>query len=253
MQKVRSVIYLLALSGILFITAHDAKAQGVSLVTGDNYYPYTDRRLPNGGLATTIVAAALQKMGLEPQVAFKPWQEGYEQTKAGRYIATFPYIRTQKRAKEFMFSRALFIARPSLFVNFEHSLRIVEIDDVINRSLCVPDGWAVDGYLRPYEKSGKITVEYASSMYDCFKMLKSGVVDMVSADSRMGFALAGTLSTDNWTKAYRFSPKGSPNYLMVSRNFPGAALWLEGFNNALSDIPAKEMQYLITNYFAQLR
>lgn len=238
---------------LAIVTTNPARAQSVTLVTGDNYYPYTDRRLPGGGLATTIVTTVLQKIGLQPRFVFTSWEDGYEQTKKGRYIATFPYVRTKERAKEFMFSRSLFTARPSLFVNFERAIRIIALDDVVNKSLCVPDGWAVDGYLQPYVSDDRVSVLRAPTMYSCFEKLRSGSVDLVSADSRMGFALADSISASNWTKAFRFSPKGSHNYLMVSRNFPGGALWLEGFNNALSEISAKEIQDVIEQYYAQIR
>ncbi|HBM14284.1 MAG TPA: amino acid ABC transporter substrate-binding protein, partial [Rhodospirillaceae bacterium] len=65
------------------------KAQAIDVVTGNNYFPYSDERLPNGGLGTLLVTAIIEKMGVPVTVTFLPWDEGYQQTLSGRFVATF--------------------------------------------------------------------------------------------------------------------------------------------------------------------
>lgn len=72
-------------------------AEQFALVTGEDYPPFADPRLPGGGLATILVRQVVAALGATARVDFLPWRRGYEDTLRGRYDGTFPYVRTPER------------------------------------------------------------------------------------------------------------------------------------------------------------
>jgi polar amino acid transport system substrate-binding protein len=208
------------------------KAQAIDVVTGNNYFPYSDERLPDGGLGTLLTKAIIEKMGVPVTVTFLPWNEGYQQTLAGKFVATFPYIKTAKREAEFLYSEELFTVRPYLFTNFQRAIGVTQASDMIGKSLCVPTGWSVDGYLDEYAQSGQMRVYDKTSVAGCFKLLHDGRVDAVSIDRFLGTIAARSISPSAWFKARRLALDASPNYLIVPRSLPGADRWIARFNEA---------------------
>ena len=76
----------------------------VKLVTGNDYQPYTHESLPEGGLFNEIVKRAYDKVGITYAIDWKPWRRGFNETLAGKYLATYPYVLTEERNKLFAFS-----------------------------------------------------------------------------------------------------------------------------------------------------
>ena len=66
-----------------------ASAAPVQLVTGDDYAPFTDRELPQGGMLTELVQQALLQAGHQPKLSWLPWKRGYQATLRGQFDATW--------------------------------------------------------------------------------------------------------------------------------------------------------------------
>jgi polar amino acid transport system substrate-binding protein len=71
--------------------AMPAQAATLDIVTGNDFAPYADEKLPNGGFATDLVREVIKKIGTETNIRFLPWKRGYELTTSGETLATFPY------------------------------------------------------------------------------------------------------------------------------------------------------------------
>lgn len=252
MAGLASVLAALALiSGGVTLSSRSAQAAPIELVTGNNYFPYADQSLPQGGLAAAIVTRVFAEMGFEARYAFEGWDEGYAHARDGHYIATFPYVVTPARKRDFLFTQALFDVRPTLFWNVERRHRFMEIGDLAGKSLCVPDGWAVDTYLVPLVNTGQVTRVGAPSMRACFQKMYDGAVDLVSADRRVGGALAATVDKREWTKNRRFSDESNSNHLMFTRKHPQAAQWVRTFDETLTGLRESGALYtLIRDYYA---
>lgn len=246
---------LLPVAVLLALMGHPARAnegKTVTIVTGNNYFPYTDESLPGGGLAAQIVHRVFADLGFEAEFVFEPWEKGYMESREGRYIATFPYILSAERKKDFLFTSALFEVRPTIFWNVERNLRIIEIGDLAGKILCVPDGWALDGYIEPMVMSGQIDRIHAVSMRACFQKLHDGEVDIVSADRRVGEQLAEDVEARPWIKSRRFSTDSNSNHLMFTRRHPQAAAWVRAFDESLKKLQDNGALYaLIKAYYTQ--
>ena len=85
-----------------------ASAAPVQLVTGDDYAPFTDRELPQGGMLTELVQQALLQAGHQPKLSWLPWKRGYQATLRGQFDVTFPYLKTAEREADYLFSAPLY-------------------------------------------------------------------------------------------------------------------------------------------------
>jgi len=224
--------FLAVILAILLFPAA-AQAQTIPLVTGNNYYPYSDERLTGGGLATIIVTTVLEEMGQDPQVVFMGWEEGYAAAQAGQYVGTFPYIYTEDRHELFYYSDPIFAVRPYVFLSANQSDGIRRLEHLSGKTMCVPDGWGVDRYLRDMVDNGEITMLTGTNVVGCFQALHDAQVDAVSMDRRLGTIAARFVNEETWFRAERLTDDSNSHYVIVSRNVPNAREWLDLFNDTL--------------------
>ncbi len=76
----------------VFLPFPTEAGQTVRLVTGDDYRPFTDQALPQGGMITEIVDHVFQKMGYQAEIEFHSWSRGYTLSEEGAFLGTFPYV-----------------------------------------------------------------------------------------------------------------------------------------------------------------
>ena len=80
-------------------------SNSLKLVTGNDYSPYSDEKLKEGGIFTFIVKKILNKLNISYTLDFLPWARGYDMVKNSKYDATFPYVFTKERSLEVHFSK----------------------------------------------------------------------------------------------------------------------------------------------------
>jgi polar amino acid transport system substrate-binding protein len=250
MRFMRVGVFVALVAAVSFgIVAERSHAQELPIVTGNNYFPYTDERLPEGGLATMIVRTVFQRMGLNTRVDFRTWDEGYRMALNGDYAATFPYVKTAERAEHFLYSKKLFGVRPILFVSFQNALYINAVEDIIGRTLCVPKGWTIDPYLLKAVSNAKARIYNNTTVLGCFQLLHRGDVDAISVDRRLGMAAARAVSEDSWYKQKRFAERAISNYLMVPKAMSGAETLVARFNQALDELQKEGVIEQITERY----
>ncbi|MEQ8829615.1 MAG: transporter substrate-binding domain-containing protein [Alphaproteobacteria bacterium] len=217
---------------VLWAGGSHGPAKAVELVTGNNYFPYADERIPGGGLATVLVKAIFEKMGHNATVSFAPWPDGFQATREGRFLATFPYIKTPEREAEFLYTDELFSVRPHIFMNFTNAPGLTQPSDLAGKILCVPVGWGIDEYLKDVTASGQVRVYDQTTVVGCFQLLAQGKVDAISIDRRLGTAAARAVQEGAWFKVRRLTIDSSPNYMIIPKSLPGAQEWIKRFNAA---------------------
>ena len=80
--------------------AVSVQAEELAIATGNDYAPFTDEELPEGGLATEVVVEAFAAVDHEVDIDFRPWARGYHDTGQGVFAGTFPYVHSDERAEE---------------------------------------------------------------------------------------------------------------------------------------------------------
>ena len=159
----------------------------VALVSGNDYAPYADSALPQGGMTAEIVTRAFAKMGVGSSIAWQPWSRGYQESKVGTFSATFPYVRTPEREADFLYSDVIVHLRYRLFVKAGRSnTDFSKLESLTGKSYCLPLGWAQVGVLNGMVTEGQIRVVRPPQMRNCMLMLSMGRVDFVAVDERLG-------------------------------------------------------------------
>ncbi|MBQ1782337.1 MAG: transporter substrate-binding domain-containing protein [Gammaproteobacteria bacterium] len=208
--------------------------QPVPLVSGIGYPPFADQRLPGGGIATRVVVAAFERMGAQPTVDWLPWRRGYIATLNGDYAATFPYVRTAERQRDFLYSDPIFHGEVYLYALPEQP-EVLTVEGLRNHTLCQPWGWTVDidGYLEYAIKRGHIRLEQPIGLDTCFEMLRHGRVDAVFSSPEVTDHLLAEMLPLQLVRAPRPLAK-TELYLIAPRSGRDSERLLEEFNQALA-------------------
>lgn len=228
-----AVVATLALSGA-------ASAQSVTLATGDEYPPYSDRKLPDGGLATKLVQDVFADMGVKLELTWLPWARQFDQAKAGDLLGTFPWSDKDDRRNFFHYSDALFELKEVAWVLKDSAMVATKPDDFKGKKLCLPLGYGMASSLKPLVDSADIKVETPSDMATCFKLLQASRVEAVIASAVQGEATAkDVLGSVEAAKALDFGQESAHLYLLLSKARPESADLMAKFNASLKKVQGK--------------
>jgi polar amino acid transport system substrate-binding protein len=211
----------------------------ILLATGE-WKPYTSEKMEGLGAFTEIVSAAFEEMGQKPRYVFYPWKRAESETKDGKVFATFPYIMTDERKKDFDFSDPVMISTGKFFYLPErHKSEIVynQLEDL--------QAYRVGGtlgywYETPFKQAG-LQVDYTSSDEQNIQKLYLDRVDLIASEELVGWAIIRALYPQevNRFATVKKPLNEDPLRLMISKQYPGAAELTQRFNAALKAIYAK--------------
>lgn len=222
----------------------------VLLVTGGDYPPLAATSEPGGGLTVRIVRAAFAKLGDEAHIDVLPWLRGYTKVLEGQYQATFPYIRTEERAHDFLFSEPIYTGAVYLYVRPGTSFKPGLPGALKGKSICVPHGWAIPQVASLIEavNRGELRVERPFDVLSCAQMVASGRADAFSAHQALGDAILLKLAAQLHGKVQR---SAAPLYhlewyLIAPKNAPHSVELVERFNEGLQRLRADgDYQHLL--------
>ena len=159
-----------------------AHAETVALTTGQDDPPFTDRTRADGGIATRLVLAVFQAMGNETKLDWLPWRRGYILTRTGVYQASFPYLKTAERERDFIFSDVIFSDASYLWIRAGDSLSGDDPAGFKDKTICVPHGFhsPLLELLGAMIERGEVRVERPDSPERCVQMMAAGRVDVLS-------------------------------------------------------------------------
>lgn len=232
----RIILPIVAL--LVSVTAISAQTiRHIKLVTGNDYLPYTDQSLPQGGMHTEIVRRALEDQGVTMSLQFIPWKRGYVETRDHRFDATFPYSRTDEREKEFTYSDPFFDVENRAFVLKGSELTAVQGNKLGGRVMCSPIGYATPGWVGDAITDGEITLESPPDMEHCFRMLEGARVDFVHTTVEQGWGTAiQVLGDRDLVRMLDGVFYTAQNHLIVARDHPQAEEIIRLFNAGLRNL-----------------
>jgi polar amino acid transport system substrate-binding protein len=172
----------LVVGGLLAVSM-PAAADSVKLATGNQYKPFSDESLPNGGLVTDLLRTAYEAAGHDVTIDFMPWKRGVRSVENGDHLATFPYVKTEERLKKYTYSDPVYVIEIVPAVTPENAGTINSLDDMNGKSTCLPVGWQFG--VEAVDKEGgerNIDVQRPQKMASCFKLLQRGRVDFLLAE-----------------------------------------------------------------------
>lgn len=221
------------------LTAAPAPADTIRLVTGNNYAPYTDENLPEGGFATDVVRRVLQSMGHEVVVDFGTWSRAKELTARAEYYATFPWTYTEERAKDFAFSMPFVVQKQFALFDKNRVPAARDIQGLKGLVLCSPFIVALPHTLVPFLDSGEMHIERPDNEVLCLKMIQRGRADFYVTSRDLGAALienAGIPASEfTWSSFPVIIQKSG---LMAAKDNQAAVDLLPEFDKALKAFKA---------------
>ncbi len=233
---------------VLFV-CNSVLAESFRLTTGNDFKPFTDESLPNGGIYTEMVKFIFKEMGYETEFEFLPWKRGYMVTEMGEFIATFPYNKNEKRAKVFMFSKPLISYKEHFFVKKDSSFQFTSFGALNNVTYCLPLGHNSADIQKALD-DGRVTVERPPNYSNCFKMIKAGRADFISINPFVGWDTISNLfghKSDFRSIPIEDMPVSSL-HMMFSKNHPKGKKILKQFDQKLGEL---EKQGVIQEKFKQ--
>lgn len=243
----RSTRAYLVISGLVvgvalmtaFLGQATAAESPVHLVTGNDYTPFSDQSLPDGGLITDIVVTALRRQGVQVDLQWMPWKQGYARTASAAIDATFPYQRTVERGAEMLYSAPLYEVTQRVFWNHRTGRPANDPADLTGQTLCVPLGYTPPREFLDMIQAGAIGRDQPPDMTECFRRLKAGTVDYVATHLFQGNALMAAVGMPLRDAGIsRFALHESTLHLIVSRSHPHGPALIATFDAGLAALRA---------------
>lgn len=207
-------------------------------LTSDEYAPLVSRHIEGSGLLSEIVMQTLEHAGIESELVFQPWRRGQAEVLAGRSWATYPYVKTAERKREYRFSRRpLFDNRIAFFYRvdrFPDSIEWSGLSDLRSWTIGAIRGY---WYERDLEQA-QLTVAYATDVESALRMLRLGRTDLLVLSELVGwYAIRQAFPGEHRRFATLERPYDVvPSWLMVSSAYPGSDRLLEGFDRAFQEL-----------------
>lgn len=216
-------------------------AQSVSLVSGDDYAPYADRNLPEGGMTTELIKKAFAEVKMDAKVDWLPWARGFSDTREGTFAGTFPYLKTEEREKDFLYSDVIIKLESNIFIKAGNKkYNFADLAGMKGSTACVPLGWAPPKKLEEALKSGLIKKAEPKDGSTCVKMLEADRADFFVTDESQGKAAIKASGVPAGAVIMAPVPALADNslYLIVGKSYAGGKELLAKFNKGLAALRA---------------
>lgn len=220
------------------LMAGAAQAASLDMVTGNDYQPFSDSGLPEGGLAVEVVKKALATQDVDVNVDFLPWARGYKQTARGDVDATFPYIRTDDRKKEVLFSEPFFEIKPQVISAADNPVRFDgEKASLDGLTVCRPVGYAMEPMIDAMIQNGRLDTQDPDGIGQCPPLVKAGRIDFFVENNFVWPGLAKSEGLDRSNYHVAETPIRTNNlYVIVGKAHPRAGEIITTINNGLSQL-----------------
>lgn len=226
----------------------------IKLVTGNNYAPYSDEKLPNNGMITEIVERVFKKMGFQIKTEFWAWKHGFDAAEELEFDASFPWLKNPKRMEKFRYSKSLYNILIRCFVKEGASITYNRNEDFQGKTFCRPKGWYMHDIQDLLDRR-IITVKRPEDINTCFKMLKNGDVDVVPANEFVAWAsINKTFDTYEGFRVLDKVLSTDTLHLIISKRHPDGKKLMEQFEEAVKKLKEEgRFQKIVTNHIKNYR
>jgi polar amino acid transport system substrate-binding protein len=224
---------------LLLVGANALAAGTLSIVTGNNYPPFSDENLPEGGLSSLIVKRVLEEVGYDVKLSFMPWKRGYESAKNGVHVATFPYVKRPDRELHFNYSLPINTITQLVFVRADSDIHMDKVEQLAGLTTCVPRGYAITESVSKLADDGVIKMLSAPDAAQCYLMLRFGRIDFVTFNQYVGWSAAESAAGDEARMIFRAleTPLETEGlHLIFSKGLEDGEALLSRFDQALQKL-----------------
>lgn len=157
------------------------RAEELKLATGE-YPPFTSNQIPGGGLVSETVKLVFSIMGYDLTIDYLPWKRGYVLTENNDYIATYPYLKTEERTSEFLYSKPIVEWQSNVYVRGDSGIIFNKTPDLKGLIECLPHHYGSLVELDEMYANGEIKRVRPPYIKSCWLMILSGRADFFVED-----------------------------------------------------------------------
>lgn len=244
-----------------------ATARKIKLVTADDYAPFTDRKLPGGGLITEVVDSAMKN---NPSVndfgiyVVNDWSSHLDPllTDAVMDLA-YPWYKPDCKAmpdnwrcQNLHFSEPMFEILVLLFTSKDRPFSFNSDADMAGKTLCRPKGFFthdLEGNGRLWLTNGTVKLKQPITMANCFEMLQSGEVDAVAINEFSGRTAIKDLELGDKVNVLPKPLSIEGLHVVVGKSHPQADEMLTLINDGLGSLKASgDYQRIIDSHMTRI-
>jgi polar amino acid transport system substrate-binding protein len=210
-----------------------ALGQGKLRLVADNWPPFTDASMLDGGLATSIVTTALERAGYTSALEEAPWARALMGVSDGRYDVLINAWYNESRARIGQFSEGYLINRIRLLQRKGETLRYTRQSDLYPYSIAVVRDYAYSPEFDGDTRLQKVPVRNFSS---ALRMLAAGRVNLAIEDEYVArYNLLREPQAVRDGVVLVEPPLGENSlHILVSLKHPEHALIVERFDRAIA-------------------
>ncbi len=245
-----------------------ATRKKITLLVADDYKPFMDRSLPNGGMVIDVMQQVMKAANppegysfiwvndfsahLEPLLSNALLDVGVPWLKPACSSNPNAY-----RCKNFEFSDPMFEMLILLFTNRNNPIVFNSDADIVGKNLCRPKGYYthdLDKDGRNWVADGKITLTRPNSVKECFELLLDGKVDAVALNEFTGRAMIKEMGVKDQVKIIDTRPLSIEGlHALVHKTHPRAKELIAMINRGLRDIKVSgEYQKIIDSHMTRI-
>jgi len=215
-----------------------SNAKGTLLFVTSAYEPYViDEDKAIGGIFSDIVKAAFNELNITSEFMIQPWQRGEITVMKGDAFATFPYLKNEKRSKDFNFSDPVIYFFPKFLYKKDKFPNGFSWEALIDFQKYRIGGVQGYWYKQSFENAG-LHVNYVKTDMQNIQMLMKERIDFTLISELVGWSLIKkTYPQKKSAFAFAKKPESIDTFhLMVSKSYPDAKEYLKQFNDGLKII-----------------
>lgn len=253
---------------IVTIAGTAATRKKITFLYADDYKPFMDRSLPNGGLLTEVVQQAME--AADPEEGFSLiWvndNDAHLEPLISNALLDFgvgwfkPDCEANPdayRCKNFDFTDSTFEVLILLFTNKANPITFNNDSDIVGKTLCRPSGYFthdLDKNGRNWMLEGKITLKTPDTVKGCFDLLAEGKVDAVAINEFTGREALKDLGLKDHVIAIDTRPLSiEGQHLLIHKSHPRGQELLAEFNKGLKMIKETgEYQRIIDEHMTRI-
>lgn len=218
--------------------AFPAAAQTLTVLSGNDYPPFADEALPEGGMATDIVRQAFARMEQPLDIDFRPWERGMVETQAGKYLATFPWSYNTEREKTLIYSEPLYAFNQYFFTRSDAPYNGTSDSDIQGARVCLALSYNTSGLDRLVDE-GIVTLVRPQTLSACFRMIESNRADIIRVNDVIGWTTIESLfGKRDGFRMIDTPARSSIQHVLFSRAHPDSERIVPAFNATLAEMKA---------------
>ena len=186
-------------------------------------------------LRSEIVELVIMEMGHDFVVDYLPWKRGYILSKKGKYAATYPYLLTEEREDEFLYSAPIIEWESKVYVRRDSGIEYNSSLDLLGLRECLPHHYGGLPELDKLHAAGSIKRVSTPYIKSCWLMILNGRADFFVEDVFVADIFRREVLAERSNEVVELQKTISTDYghIIFPKGFDQSEELVAGFNDTL--------------------